>query len=80
VNMMLTYPRKQYRWLIALPLLTVMNASPSFAYPESTTLSHQSSEPSTFESIPPSRSQLDSLLSGPQVSRRISECYDNGLC
>ncbi|MFM6188794.1 MAG: hypothetical protein ACKPEN_11060 [Planktothrix sp.] len=78
--MMLTYPRKQYRWLIALPLLTVMNASPSFAYPESTTLSHQSSEPSTFESRPPDHSKLDSLLSGPQVSRRISECYDNGLC
>ncbi len=78
--MMLTYPRKKYRWIMALPLLSVITATPSFAYPENTAISHQQSEPSTFELIQPSRSKLDSLLSGPQVSRRISECYDNGLC
>ncbi|WP_072717774.1 hypothetical protein [Planktothrix tepida] len=65
---------------MALSLVGVMNATPSLAYPPGATSTPSTIIPSTSESIQPQTSTLESLLKGPQVSRRISECYDNGLC
>lgn len=77
---MLNNARKKYSWIMALSLLGVMNATPSLANPVGTTSTPSTIIPSTSESIRPQTSKLESLLKGPQVSRRISECYDNGLC
>ena len=77
---MLNNARKKYSWIMALSLLGVMNATPSLANPVGTTSTPATIIPSTSESIQPQTSKLESLLKGPQVSRRISECYDNGLC
>ncbi|MBD2481900.1 MULTISPECIES: hypothetical protein [Planktothrix] len=77
---MLNNLRKKYSGIMALSLVGVMNATPSLAYPVGVTSTPATIIPSTSESIQPQTSTLESLLKGPQVSRRISECYDNGLC
>lgn len=77
---MLTNLGKKYGWMMALSLLSVMNATPSLASPKGVTSPWVMTEPSTPEQIQPHPFNLDSILSGPEASRRISECYDNGLC
>ncbi len=77
---MLTNPRKKYSWIMALSLLGVINTTPSLAAPQGTTSTLSTTEASTPEAIRPRTPNLESILRGPQVSRRISECYDNGIC
>ncbi|WP_156093207.1 hypothetical protein [Planktothrix serta] len=77
---MLTNPRKKYSWIMALSLLGVINTTPSLAAPQGTNANLSTRSPSTPEQIRPRTSNLESILRGPAVSRRISECYDNGLC
>ncbi|HAN75791.1 MAG TPA: hypothetical protein DCQ51_10425 [Planktothrix sp. UBA8407] len=72
---MLTNPRKKYTLIMALSLMGVINATPSFAGSQGISRV----EPLSPASVQPRTPNHKSLWTHPQ-QRRTSECYDNGLC
>jgi hypothetical protein len=75
---MLTNPRKKYTLIMALSLMGVLNATPSFAGSQGISSSLRV-EPLSPASVQPRTSNRKPLWTHPE-QRRTSECYDNGLC
>jgi hypothetical protein len=76
---MLTNPRKKYTLIMALSLMGVLNATPSFAGSQGISSSSLRVKPLSHGSIQPHTPNRKPLWTHPE-QRRTSECYDNGLC
>ncbi len=74
---MFTNLGKKYILIITLSLVGVINATPSFADSQGTSLSHDGFEPSTSDLISPGMGK--SIFTNPNVRRDIA-CDTSGLC